>query len=177
MATGVSRPYQPGHAESEAMTMANSEKRPTAPGAQLRLCVPPDPRLGGYVRQEVLAFAETQGIADDEVIDFVSAIGEALANAIEHACTSEPIEISAWLLGEDRLFASVRDRGVGFAPTERTVSRTLPDAYAERGRGLPIMRRCSDIFSVRSAPGQGTRVTLGRYVHRSTGALAHHSAG
>ena len=159
------------------MTMAGIEKRPTAPGAQLRLCVPPDPRLGGYVRQEVLAFAETQGIADDEVIDFVSAIGEAVANAIEHAGTNEPIEISAWLLGEDRLFASVRDRGVGFAPTEGMVSTTLPDTFAERGRGLPIMRRCSDIFSVRSAPGQGTRVTLGRYVRRLAVPLERDCAG
>ena len=148
--------------------MANNEKRPGGPGAQLRLCVPPDAKLGGYVRQEVIAFTEAQGIDDDEVTDFVSAVGEALANAIEHAHTSEPIEVSAWVL-DNRLFASVSDRGVGFTPTERTVSPTLPDTNAERGRGLPIMRRCADMFSVRSAPGEGTRVTLGCYVHRAAG--------
>jgi anti-sigma regulatory factor (Ser/Thr protein kinase) len=133
------------------------------------LCVPPDARLGGYVRQEVIAFAETQGIDEPDVTDFVGAIGEALANAIEHAHTEEPIEISAWLLGEDRLFASVSDHGVGFSPVSCEQTNALPDAYAERGRGLPIMRRCSDVFSVRSGPGQGTRVTLGRYVRRAAG--------
>jgi anti-sigma regulatory factor (Ser/Thr protein kinase) len=149
----------------------NSEIRSTFPGAQLRLSVPPDPRLGVYVRREVLAFAEAHGIADEDVIDFVSAIGEALANAIEHARTQEPIEITAWLLGEDRLLASVLDKGVGFKLAERAHALVLPDAYAERGRGLPIMRECADVFSVRSAPGRGTHVTLGCYVHRA--ALEH----
>ena len=143
----------------------------------MRLYVPPDPKLGGYVRQEVIAFAETQGIDDADVTDFVAAIGEALANAIEHAHTREPIEITLWLLGDDRLFASVRDRGIGFAPTERALALTLPEAYAERGRGLPIMRRCADVFSVRTAPGQGTRVTLGCYVRRAAYWHAQHIAG
>ncbi len=157
--------------------MTDSETRLRAPGAQLRLCVPPDPRLGGYVRQEVMDFAETQGIARPELTDFVSAIGEALANAIEHSQTVEPIEISAWLLGEDRLFASVRDRGIGFAPIGGGRSLVLPDGYAERGRGLPIMRRCAEVFSVRSAPGEGTRVTLGCHVHRAAGRQSLHVAG
>jgi anti-sigma regulatory factor (Ser/Thr protein kinase) len=148
--------------------VTNNEKRQSGPGAQLRLCVPPDAKLGGYVRHEVMAFTEAHGIDDDEVTDFLSAIGEALANAIEHAHTTEPIEISAWVL-DDRLFASVRDRGVGFTPSERTLSAALPDIYAERGRGLPIMRRCADVFSVRSSPGDGTRVTIGCFVHRLAG--------
>jgi anti-sigma regulatory factor (Ser/Thr protein kinase) len=150
------------------MDVANNEKRQCGPDAQLRLSVPPDAKLGGYVRREVIAFTEAQGIADDEVIDFVSAIGEALANAIEHAHTSEPIEVSAWML-DDRLFASVRDHGIGFATSERTLSPSLPESYAERGRGLPIMRRCADVISVRSAPGKGTSVTLGCCVHRASG--------
>jgi anti-sigma regulatory factor (Ser/Thr protein kinase) len=124
-----------------------------------------------------MSFAELQGIKTPEVTDFVSAVGEALANAIEHAHTLEPIEISAWLLGEDRLFASVRDRGIGFAPLGCERSLAIPDAYSERGRGLPIMRQCTDIFSVRSAPGEGTRVTLGCYVHRSAAALPQHATG
>jgi len=102
-----------------------------------------------------MAFAQLQGIGNADVADFIGAVGEALANAIEHAHTVEPIEVSVWLL-DDRLFASVCDRGVGFLPNERTVAQQLPEAFAERGRGLPIMRRFTDIFSVHSAPGQGT---------------------
>ncbi len=74
---------------------------------------------------------------------------------------------------DDRLFASVSDHGIGFKAAERTRGDCLPDSYAERGRGLPIMRRYSDVFSVRSTPGYGTRVTLGCNVHRVSGRSLH----
>jgi anti-sigma regulatory factor (Ser/Thr protein kinase) len=157
--------------------VADKEKQFGAPGAQLRLCVLPDPRAGAYVRRAVIAFAQTEGISDDEIADFVAAIGEALANAIEHSHTQEPIEITAWTLGTDRLFASVRDRGVGFSVNERTSKPALPEGFAERGRGLPIMRQYADVFSVRTAPGQGTRVTLGTHVHRAAGIHPQHAVG
>jgi len=122
-----------------------------------------------------MAFARAQGIDDADIADFIGAIGEALANAIEHAHTEKPIEIAAWMI-DDRLFASVHDQGVGFVPNERTVTRKLPEAYAERGRGLPIMRRFAEVFSVRSVPGEGTRVTLGCHVHHAIGEQVHHCA-
>jgi anti-sigma regulatory factor (Ser/Thr protein kinase) len=56
--------------------------------------------------------------------------------------------------------ATVRDRGIGFA-ADRALEPVLPDPHAERGRGLPIMRRCCDIFSVESTPGSGTSVRIG----------------
>ena len=160
------------------MTVPESERRQESRGAQLRLSVAPEPRAGLYVRREVLAFANQHGIIDgDDLYDFVTAIGEALANAVEHAQTTEPIEVVTWLLGDDRLFASVQDKGVGFHPVERPIDSHLPDALAERGRGLPIMQRCSDIFSVSSAPGQGTRITLGRYVQRACNSLQRQATG
>lgn len=155
------------------MRIAGEKKRAKAPEDQLRLSVPPIPKFGVYIRKELVAFAHRHGIEDGEVADFVSAIGEAVANAIEHARTQRPIEVSAWLLGDDRLYASVRDRGVGFAPDERMLSSNLADANAERGRGLAIMRRLADGLSVHSAPGQGTRVTLSCQVHRSNGHDLH----
>jgi anti-sigma regulatory factor (Ser/Thr protein kinase) len=122
-----------------------------------------------------MCFAHSQGLADAGIADFIGAVGEALANAIEHAHTQKPIEIVAWML-DDRLFASVRDQGVGFVPSERTVTQKLPDVYAERGRGLPIMRRYAEVFSVRSVPGEGTRVTLGCHVSHAAGSQVHHCA-
>jgi anti-sigma regulatory factor (Ser/Thr protein kinase) len=95
------------------------------------------------------------------------ALGEALANAIEHARAERPIEISCRVNGE-RIVATVRDEGIGFddeaiaAPSGRLPD--LPESSAERGRGLPIMRRCSDIFAVQSEPGKGTAVVFGRYL-------------
>lgn len=148
------------------MNVTDFERRGPKRIAELRLSVPADPRQAVVVRREVLAFAGNHNLADDDVTDFVAAIGEALANAIEHAHTSEPIKISVWLIGT-RLFASVCDKGVGFSTSDRTLDALLPPAVAERGRGLPIMRRCSDIFIVRSSPGHGTNVTLGRFIQRA----------
>ncbi len=154
--------------------MADRKKRAQAPDDQLRLSVPPNPKFGVYIRKEVVAFAHRHGIDDNDVSDFVSAVGEAVANAIEHARTERPIEVSAWLLGDDRLYASVRDRGIGFTPSERMQTANFSDAASERGRGLAIMRRLADVLSVRSAPGQGTRVTLSCHVHRHAGQHVHH---
>lgn len=155
--------------------MTHDERRQQVRGAELRFSIPPDPRLSGYVRRQIMAFAHAQGILDGDIADFIGAIGEALANAIEHAHTQKPIEIAAWII-DDRLFASVRDQGVGFVPNARTVAKSLPEAYAERGRGLPIMRRYAEVFSVRSVPGEGTRVTLGCHVHHAAGNQVHHCA-
>ena len=129
--------------------------------ALLEFRVPPEPHLARHVREGVLAFAERHGVGDDDVAYFLTALGEALANAIEHAASGDPIHIEV-RVGHDRIVASVQDNGVGF-PTTLTVDTDLPTPYAERGRGLPIMRRCCDIFAVNSVPGKGTAVVLGRY--------------
>ena len=133
-------------------------------GEEMHLQVPPDPRFGHYVRDQLLAFARSHGIASADLGDFVTAVSEALANAIEHSHTTDAIEVSAFVMGRDQVIATVVDHGIGFSPRDAGVEPALPDALAEHGRGLPIMRRYSDIFSIRSAPGQGTTVTLGRYV-------------
>ncbi len=150
------------------------EERPATPGARLRLRVPPDPQLGRYVREQIIAFASALEIPEAELSDFLTALGEALANAMEHSGAHEPIEVSVWLVGSDQLVATVVDRGVGFEPTGAGVAEPhLPDSFSERGRGLPIMRSCSDIFSVRSSPGNGTAVTLGRFVKRRNARLRY----
>jgi anti-sigma regulatory factor (Ser/Thr protein kinase) len=63
--------------------------------------------------------------------------------------------------------ATVIDSGAGFS-TEGPEAE-LPDALSERGRGLPIMRSCTDIFAVHSVPGKGTAVILGRYLRQKHG--------
>ncbi len=133
-------------------------------GASLRLEVPPDARYGRSVRERVAEFAYAHDIPAADADEFVTAVSEALANAIEHSGTPDQIEIACWVAGGDRLVATVVDHGVGF-DADRALGRPCPhDPLAERGRGLPIMRRYTDLFSIRSRPGQGTSVTLGRSV-------------
>jgi serine/threonine-protein kinase RsbW len=122
--------------------------------------VPPDPQQGSAVRRRIAAFGRAAGIDEDELCDLLIAVGEALANAIEHSGTNEPIEVSAWLSGGS-LVARVVDRGAGFVPREPAFAPLPPgEVLAERGRGLFIMAGFSDAIAVESGPGRGTSVTL-----------------
>ncbi len=130
--------------------------------AALDFRIPPQPRLCRVVREGVADFGRAHGVPEDDLGHFLIALGEALANAIEHARAAKPIEISC-RVSRERIVATVRDDGVGF-PGEPPVAPQLPEASAERGRGLPMMQRCSDIFAVQSVPGEGTAVIVGRYL-------------
>jgi anti-sigma regulatory factor (Ser/Thr protein kinase) len=128
----------------------------------LRVCIPPNARYGKSARDEVIAFADRHKISICDLEDFIFALGEAIANAIEHSGSSEAIEIIC-RIEADKIVATVTDSGRGFV-TDPLPKTPLPDEFAERGRGLPIMERCSDIFAVRSVLGKGTAVVLGRYL-------------
>lgn len=131
--------------------------------ASLRLRIPPDPKFGGYVRDRVAAFAANHDIPENVAEEFITAVSEALANAVEHA-RSAHIVTSCWIVGGDQLVATVVDDGVGFEAETVMSDAHLPDPLAERGRGVPIMRKYTDLLTVRSTPGKGTSVTLGRNI-------------
>jgi anti-sigma regulatory factor (Ser/Thr protein kinase) len=140
---------------------------PPVAGGSLRLLVPSDPKYGSYIRERVLGFAAARCSDDADVAEFVAAVFEAFANAVEHARSEEPIEVKCWSVRGDQLFASIVDRGVGFDAAPEVAEPPLPDPLAERGRGLPIMRRYMQLCSVRSRPGNGTAVMLGRFVRHA----------
>jgi anti-sigma regulatory factor (Ser/Thr protein kinase) len=130
--------------------------------AVLDFRVAPLPHLSRIVRERVIEFARFHAIGEDDLAYFLTALGEAVANAIEHALADQPILIEV-KIDDECIVATVQDNGIGFA-CEKLVEPNLPEIHAERGRGLPIMRRCSDIFDVRSEPGCGTAVVVGRYL-------------
>lgn len=127
----------------------------------LRLSIPPLPRFAGTARRAFSKFAGGHRLETRDAESLVFALGEALANAIQHAQTHESIEIKVSVKG-DAVVVQVVDRGRGFAsPPHGAVP--LPNAYAEEGRGFAIMQRCTDFLDVSTTPGTGTVVTLGRY--------------
>lgn len=137
---------------------------PAKAGATLRLQVPPDARYGRSVRERMAEFAFAHDVPEGDADEFVTAVAEALANAIEHSGSSDTIEVACWIAGGDKLLATIVDHGIGFDADRTLVEHQAPDMLAERGRGLPIMRRYTDLCSIRSEPGKGTSVTLGRSV-------------
>jgi anti-sigma regulatory factor (Ser/Thr protein kinase) len=136
---------------------------PAKAGASLRLEIPPDARHGRSVRERVSEFACAHDVPPADADEFVTAVSEALANAIEHSGTPDAIEVACWISG-DKLVATIVDHGVGFDTDRALGGADVPEPLSERGRGLPIMRRYTDLFSISSVPGKGTSVTLGRSV-------------
>jgi anti-sigma regulatory factor (Ser/Thr protein kinase) len=128
----------------------------------LNIKIPADPKFSRLVRERIASYASKQDLSTEAVREFVTAIGEAVANAIEHS-RSDTIEITCWVDGNDELVASISDSGLGFSGMAESVP--LPPPHAERGRGLPLMRRYTDLFSIETEPGRGTRVLLGRKLH------------
>src|ERR1700761_1997231 len=135
--THPSRGGTPGHCTMEARD--EDATGPVDEGASLRLQVPPDPRFSRYVRERVVAFAASVHAPEADALEFVTAVAEAFANAVEHARTPDHIVVRCWSVRDEHLMATVVDRGVGFSLD--AVKPALPDELAERGRGLPIMRR------------------------------------
>jgi serine/threonine-protein kinase RsbW len=113
------------------------------------------------VRKELIAFARQHGVASSDLDTLLIAVGEALANAVEHAGSHHDVEVQCRI--DDReIVATVIDggRGVTRGGADGIIA-PLPEPMAEGGRGIPIMQRCTDMFSMRALPGGGTGVVLG----------------
>jgi anti-sigma regulatory factor (Ser/Thr protein kinase) len=141
-----------------------------APGASrsrsFRLVVPPNPRYGKFVRERMEQFCRSLAVPETDLREFLTAVGEALANAFEHARSSEKIEAACWLVGSDQLVATIVDAGIGFRTAGIADAPADPEPTAERGRGFAIMHRCTDYVAIRSSPGRGTAVVLTRFIRR-----------
>jgi anti-sigma regulatory factor (Ser/Thr protein kinase) len=110
------------------------------------------------VRDHLVRIGAALELEPERLDEFVTAIGEAFANAVEHARTEQPIRILVKVDVRHRLLASIRDHGRGIESSE--VNRTLPSVRVERGRGIPLMQRCSSSLKFSTPRGGGTLVEL-----------------
>ena len=109
----------------------------------------------GVARRTALDFARGLGLPDEKIEDLGYAIGEALANAVEHGFRERTyFQIRVWRSSdEDAIIVEVEDDGTGFDPL--VVSD--PDEDAARGYGISIMRAMVDRVSFER---NGRRVRL-----------------
>jgi stage II sporulation protein AB (anti-sigma F factor) len=126
----------------------------------LQLRIPPLPRYAVAARSALSVFAGEQRLAAADLENLMFALGEAIANAIQHSHSAESIDVRIRADG-DCVIVTVTDRGLGFSSPPRGCI-PLPSVFAEAGRGFAIMQRCTDFLDVQSDPGTGTVVTLGR---------------
>lgn len=140
--------------------------RPTAnPAAtthSLTLRLPREPPSVAVARHIVRHFLEALGTARRAIDDVETGVGEACANAVQHAWRSEAFDIAVTVEGAT-CTVWVVDDGPGFEPGRL---RPAPPS-AEGGRGLPLMRAVMDSVEVISQPGQGTVLRLTKALERT----------
>jgi serine/threonine-protein kinase RsbW len=104
------------------------------------------------------------GVNEDSVADILLAATEACTNVVLHAGYSAPAYTVAATVDSAACRVEVTDAGQGCTRRYRGRTRRSGD-LAESGRGFAIMRSCVDAVTLRSAPGQGTKVVLDKRIH------------
>ncbi|QYN31908.1 SpoIIE family protein phosphatase [Pseudonocardia sp. DSM 110487] len=123
--------------------------------APLRLVLPAEAAVLRELRAAVLAWASAVGIDEDDVYDLQLAVGEAAANAVEHAYrghTPGPMSVELTRDRDGGIDAHVRDEGSW---------RPIPEEKGYRGRGLELIRDVSRRMRLHHGPdGTEVRFTL-----------------
>jgi serine/threonine-protein kinase RsbW len=104
------------------------------------------------VRRAVAGFAASTSLPGDRVHDVALATYEAIANVVEHAYpggTVGTFDVRA-VAAADLLTVTVTDRGAWKCGD--------PDPALRRGRGITLMRACSDRLDLVSGPDGTTAV-------------------
>lgn len=110
----------------------------------------------GEARRAIVTFAQACGFNGQTLDDIEVAVGEALANAVEHGCRERGsfevfVDRDAHVLGVE-----IKDSGRGF-DYQRAYSCSLPPAESSRGFGTFIMRELMDGIEYSE---RGTRLRL-----------------
>ncbi len=124
--------------------------------APLALAYSASPESAGSIRRGLGRYLEAIGIGATRSFDIITAVGEAVANVIEHAY---PPGISGPLFTEahvrdGRVIVDVRDNG-----RWKSTPRSLGQSFDEHGRGITLMRALVEDVRVDRTLG-GTRVRL-----------------
>lgn len=110
-------------------------------------------------RQRGRAEAHALGIAPADVTSVAAAISEVARNIVEHA-TEGVIVMDVVAMGSRRgLRIVARDQGPGIADVARALQYDYSAGHG-LGVGLPGAKWLMDAFEIKSAPGEGTTVTM-----------------
>lgn len=122
-----------------------------------------------FARMTVMAFMTDMNPTLDELEDVKTAVSEAVTNAIIHGYEdeNEQVELSCTREGE-KLIVVVEDKGVGIPDVEeaRQPFYTTKPEQERSGMGFAFMEAFMDEIQVVSKVGEGTRVTMTKYIVR-----------
>jgi serine phosphatase RsbU (regulator of sigma subunit)/anti-sigma regulatory factor (Ser/Thr protein kinase)/anti-anti-sigma regulatory factor len=148
VAEGVRRPH--GWPDDVAVLVAHRREASLEP---LHLDLVATPAVLPGIRRRLGAWLTGLGMGEQDRVGVMVAVGEACANAAEHAYRGSepgPIAVSAQVDVDGVLTVTVRDEGT-WRPPDRDPG--------DRGRGLLIMRQLVDTVTL-DERAEGTTVTL-----------------
>ncbi len=104
------------------------------------------------------------GLGDDEEYWILTALREAIANAIRHGHREHPDESVRvdFRVESDQISITVLDQGDGFDPSVIPDPREAENILKPCGRGIFYMRRFMDEVVFHREQGGGTMVTMSR---------------
>ena len=125
----------------------------------------------GVARRTAIEFARTLGLPEPKIEELSYAIGEALANAVEHGFRERTyFAVRVWHAPDEAaIVVEVEDDGRGFDPE----AVDDPEENAARGYGISIMRAMADrvsferngrlvrLWKFTSESGSGTELAWG----------------
>jgi GAF domain-containing protein/anti-sigma regulatory factor (Ser/Thr protein kinase) len=129
------------------------------PSDRLQLTVPAVPGALAEMRRSLAAWLVAAGAGQEDAYDVILAVGEAAANAVEHAYG--PVE------ADFELAAEARDGEAHLTVTDQGNWR--PARGHNRGRGIALMRELMDHVDVDLCDA-GTAVRMSRRLRREDGA-------
>lgn len=164
--TGPPGPWRAGSARAAGPrlepTAVTSEPSGAGTTHSMTLRLPREPPSVAVARHITRHLLEALGATRLGVDDVETGVGEACANAVQHADRSEAFDIAITVEGAT-CSVWVVDDGPGFSLDQ--LRPASPDA--DGGRGLPLMRAVMDGVEVISHPGQGTVVRLAKVLERT----------
>lgn len=120
-----------------------------------------------FARDTVAAFCVRLNPSLDELSDVKTAVSEAVTNCIVHAYAGGEGEIEVECAACDgALHIRISDSGRGIEDVARALEPffTTLEGDERSGMGFTIMQTFMSEFSVRSAPGEGTVVTMKKQI-------------
>lgn len=127
-------------------------------------------RNEGFARAACAAFVSQMDPTVEELSDIRTAVSEAVTNAVIHGYENRT-NGSIWLkcVMDGNVFrVTVSDRGCGIEDIDkaRLPFFTTKPELERSGMGFAVMEAFMEEVSVRSKPGQGTDVTMTKYIRK-----------
>ncbi|MDN5934202.1 MAG: ATP-binding protein [Pseudonocardia sp.] len=152
----LDHPGLPGAGYGHPAEMTDSQYAGRAGGRPLRLCHRADPEELHRIRRRIGRWAEQSGVPEDVTIDLQLAVGEAVANGVEHAyrdagssdAATVDVELEVRAGHPDAVVVRVADHGHW---------RPAPTNPGYRGRGLLMIELLARRVQVLCSP-RGTEV-------------------